>query len=387
MPDNVHYLWLRFFDAKNDALIKKLTFFINATKDDKVLIHDLFYTKTGLMMMKFFPSRDMGEWTVNGTREPTLGGWMSENDTLPITTSVFAENGIYRIHLEVLALVNANELVDQNNPPAFDSWWSVDEKGNISKYVTTLNLLDAHNGTIPTEIIPNNQVPLFNVNYSSNPVIITQVELASPFVLFPDNQTCYNKPGFASSYTCSTDVIPGHKVQCGYFIGSGTCEPIHQYTGGINQNCLGSEGFSNTPQWFDVYNTLNKTIQLQYFTVKVPTQNGSYYEDGPHYTMPNIGPHEKCTYGFYPVDEPISLDPANKTVLISYDYDGKHYTSSTPLLTDIYNDNRTWQFNGEKWTFAEQNTVAIPEFGTLAVPVLLIGIISVMAFYRSRFAK
>src|SRR5579864_8790587 len=105
------------------------------------------------------------------------------------------------------------------------------------------------------------------------PAIITQVELASPFALFPDNQTCYDKPGFASAYTCSTDIVPGHKVQCGYFIGSKTCEPIHQYTSGTNKNCLGSRGFSNAPQWFDVYNTLNKTIQLQYFTVRVPTQN------------------------------------------------------------------------------------------------------------------
>jgi len=219
---------------------------------------------------------------------------------------------------------------------------------------------------------------------SNPPAIITQVELASPFALFPDNQTCYDKPGFVSAYTCSTDIIPSHKVQCGYFIGSNTCEPIHQYTGNKNPSCLDSPGFSNAPQWFDVYNTLNKTIQLQYFTVRVPTQNGSYYEDGPHYSVPNIGPHEKCTYGFFPVNEPISLDPTNKTVLISYDYDGKHYSTSTPLLSDVQNDNRTWQYDGNKWTFAEQNTLSVPEF-PFTFPVLLFGIISTIAFYRMRF--
>jgi len=134
MPDNVHYLWLRFFDAKNDTLIKNISFFINATKDDKVLMHQLFYTKTGLMLMKFYPSHDAEKLIINGTREPTLGGMMSENDTLPITTSVFAESGTYHVHLQALALVNTNELVDQNNPPTFDSWWVVDDKGNISKY-------------------------------------------------------------------------------------------------------------------------------------------------------------------------------------------------------------------------------------------------------------
>jgi plastocyanin len=134
IPGNVHYLWLRFFDAKNDALIKNVSFFINATKGDTVLMNELFYTKTGLMLMKFYPAHDTGKLIINGTSEPMLGGMMSENDTLPITTSVFADNGIYNIRLEVLATNGINELVDQSNPPTFDSWWSVDKKGNISKY-------------------------------------------------------------------------------------------------------------------------------------------------------------------------------------------------------------------------------------------------------------
>lgn len=219
------------------------------------------------------------------------------------------------------------------------------------------------------------------------PAIITQVELASPLALFPDNQTCYDKPGFISAYTCSTNIIPNHKVQCGYFIGSKTCEPIHQYTHGTDKNCMGpqDEGTSNAPQWFDVYNTKNKTIQLQYFDVRILSASGpGYSEDGPHYTMPDIGPHDKCTFFFPPTDESISLDPTNKTILISYDYEGKHYISSTPLLTDLNNDNQTWQFDGNRWIFAEQNTVPVPEF-SFAIPILLISVTSLIVFYRVKF--
>ncbi|MGH3629024.1 MAG: hypothetical protein ACRDRL_16510 [Sciscionella sp.] len=134
LPNNVHYLWLRFFDAKNNELIKNVSFFINSTKDNKVLMHELFYTKTGFMLMKFHSDSDTGKLIINGTSEPTLGGMMSENDTLPITTSVFATNGTYHIHLEVLTIDYPNNIIDQSNPPTFDSWWLVDEKGNISKY-------------------------------------------------------------------------------------------------------------------------------------------------------------------------------------------------------------------------------------------------------------
>jgi hypothetical protein len=220
---------------------------------------------------------------------------------------------------------------------------------------------------------------------SNPPVLITQVELDSPFVFLPDNQICYDKPGFSNNYTCLTNLVPGHKVQCAYFLGSSTCEPIHQHTSGTNKSCLGSLGASNAPQWFDVYNTQNKTIQLQYFDVRVPSHGGgSYNEDGPYYTIPSIGPHEKCTYGFFPVDEAISLDPTNKTIAISYDYEGKHYTTSTPSFTDLYNDTRTWQFDGNKWIFAEQNTVTVPEF-PFAIPVLLTSIILLVVFYRMKF--
>ncbi|MGI0007738.1 MAG: hypothetical protein ACREAR_07065 [Nitrosotalea sp.] len=224
---------------------------------------------------------------------------------------------------------------------------------------------------------------------SNPPAIITQVELASPFVLFPDNQTCYNKPGFAPAYTCTTDIIPNHKVKCAYFIGSGTCEPIHQYTYGTDKNCLGSQemGISNAPQWFDVYNTQDKVIQLQYFDVMIPSTSGSgYSEDGPHYTIPEIGPHEKCTFFFFPIDEPISLDPTNRTILISYDYEGKHYVSSTPQLTDLDDDNKTWQFDGNKWIFTEQNIVSVPEFPFTAI-VLLTSISFMIIFYRMIFYR
>ena len=214
------------------------------------------------------------------------------------------------------------------------------------------------------------------------------MELDSSFVLLPDNQTCYDKPGFSNNYTCLTNLVLGHKVQCSYFLGSSVCEPIHQRTSDTNKSCLGSQGFANAPQWFDVYNTKNETIQLQYFDVRVPSKvgGGTYSEDGPYYNMPDIGPHEKCTYGFFPIDEAISLDPTNKTITISYDYEGKHYTSSTPALTDLYNDTRTWQFDGNKWAFAEQNTVSIPEF-PLASIVLLASISSMIIFYRIRFRK
>ena len=125
-------LYLEFFDEKNKTLVKNVSFFVNATKGDTILIHELFYTHTGSMTLKFSPGSDTGKLIINGTVEPTLGGMMSNNDILHIEMSAFTP-GTYHFHIEALALVDINNIVDQSNPPTFDSWWSVDDKGNISK--------------------------------------------------------------------------------------------------------------------------------------------------------------------------------------------------------------------------------------------------------------
>lgn len=241
----------------------------------------------------------------------------------------------------------------------------------------------------------------------SPPVIITQVELDSHFVLLPDTQTCFDKPGFASSYTCSTGLVPGHKVQCGYFLGSKTCEPIHLNSHFAN-SCIIATGFYANgtamkdishefgEQWASLYNRLDRPITVSHFKIFSYKDWDAAYE-GPtlpyHVANPPsispylvLGPHQSCIYGFYAIDEPMSLNTKDTILTAVYQYNGTQYQSQTPQLTDNYNDSKTWQLDGNTWTFAEQNTVTVPEF-QLTIPILLIGIVSVIAFYRIKFRK
>lgn len=57
----------------------------------------------------------------------------------------------------------------------------------------------------------------------------------------------------------------------------------------------------------------------------------------------------------------------------------------TPPLTDVYNDSRTWQYNGAGWIFTDKQ-VTIPEF-PFAVPILLVSITSLIIFHRIRSRK
>ena len=75
---------------------------------------------------------------------------------------------------------------------------------------------------------------------------------------------------------------------------------------------------------------------------------------------------------------------SNMEMDISYNYDNKDYSVSTSSLSDIYNDMRTWQYDGTKWTFAEEKTVIVPEF-PFAIPILVTGIASLLLFYKVKF--
>ncbi|MGI0092766.1 MAG: hypothetical protein ACREA8_01540 [Nitrosotalea sp.] len=219
------------------------------------------------------------------------------------------------------------------------------------------------------------------------PVILSQVELGSQFKFLPDNITCTSQPAVHPQRSCLTNLVPDRKVECSYISGN-SCEPLHQYTSGTNKSCFGDSVqpiSSSGSQWFDLYNTQNKTVPLQYFGIKLISGNDIQQSKGGGF---GIGPHEKCTLVLSNNYSQGALEfkPVNMTIQVSYYYDGKPYTTATPSLTDTYNDSETWQFDGNKWIFVEQNTMTVPEF-PFAQIILVFGIISTVVIYRIRFVQ
>src|SRR5512143_2008567 len=68
--------------------------------------------------------------TVYGDQNPTLGGWMSQTDEITVLSPILTEGGLYHLNMAILALDYANTLVDQSNPPKFDSYLSVGDVTN-----------------------------------------------------------------------------------------------------------------------------------------------------------------------------------------------------------------------------------------------------------------
>ncbi len=154
------YIQFRFFDANTNTTINNVSFFINATKGDQFLMNDLFYTHSGYLTIKLEPGGEPGHWTVQGDRDPVLGGWMSQDDQVNVIGPILTEGGLYHFHMEILALDYANTLVDPSNPPKFDSYLSVGD-------VSTQNVTYQNNSYNTTLISYYDKTSNFNFDQST----------------------------------------------------------------------------------------------------------------------------------------------------------------------------------------------------------------------------
>lgn len=152
---------------------------------------------------------------------------------------------------------------------------------------------------------------------------------------------------------------------------------------------------TNGSQWFKVYNPTDHLIHLG--TMYVNSSDGIHYlqmataESGlPPKQFQVLCLTVTCDQSILPKNE--VWPRVNDTITI-YPYPPGIRGNQPPLLwdrttplTDTFSDSRTWQFDGNQWTFAEQNTVTVPEF-PFVIPILLIGVASLIIFTRLRFGK
>lgn len=119
------FLKLRLFDANNNQTIQSNSFFVKVTKDDQLLMRELFYTKSGVLTIKFKPTNTPGKWQAYGDIEPTLGGWTATNDQVRVDAPIFLEGGLYHFEIKFIGIDAAKNIFRQGDEPTFNSYLSV----------------------------------------------------------------------------------------------------------------------------------------------------------------------------------------------------------------------------------------------------------------------
>ncbi|MGI0088618.1 MAG: hypothetical protein ACREBI_11770 [Nitrosotalea sp.] len=113
---------LRLYNANTNHTIPHVTYLLEVTKHDKMIMIDWFHSHSGELTMQITPTTTLGKWVILGDQEPFLGGWMQkDNSPLRIYAPIF-EKGIYHIHTEILTIYNDKNLFTLDETPKFDSW-------------------------------------------------------------------------------------------------------------------------------------------------------------------------------------------------------------------------------------------------------------------------
>lgn len=395
IPSNAHYLWLRFSDANTNQTIQHVSFFLNVTKDDESMLHDLFNTPNGVITLQVNSIGTAFNGTVLGDSEPMFGGWMPHGDEPVVVYAPAFDDATakYRLNIVMYSIDQDNNTFTMGTAPKFDFHLNLQDQDMIL--------------SIPYSEAKSKQVspmqhgyPPFDTAYSSNPVIITQVELATP--LQPGNQsgtdcvTYSNGTEICHSYSSPyrTNIhSPYYNIQCVFF--GGICQLTHQIENLGNQyNSL--QQYPQGTQWIQIYNQMNSTVHLTHFGVTPILDDVLHLQDMPPqyagadytgYTNFTMSPHHICSYGFIagPIGSALEFPLNDTSLAVVYDYNGVHHVAATPFLVDLNNDSKTWQYDGSQWVFTD-SVVSVPEF-PFVIPILLIGTVSVITFYRINFRK
>jgi len=118
---------LTLVDSKTGKSIPNVNYFLTLTKDDKLLLRELFYSKDGPLNLKLESSQ--GPVTVYASTEPFLGGWMSKNGPIRVTGPVLTEAGQYHYVVEIFGIDNVRNIFKPDNAPKFDSSFTIKTNG------------------------------------------------------------------------------------------------------------------------------------------------------------------------------------------------------------------------------------------------------------------
>lgn len=118
--------------------IPHVYYFITVTKDNNLLMKELFHSHSGNMTLNIddqkFSNTNGGEVNVLAAREPIMGAWTSNNtkiDNITIQAPILNEGGLYSFKVEILGIDNDTNVFKAINSLEYDSRLSI---GNVYHY-------------------------------------------------------------------------------------------------------------------------------------------------------------------------------------------------------------------------------------------------------------
>jgi hypothetical protein len=132
------YLQLKLFDAKTGQTVPHTTYFVEAWKDEKLLLRNSFHAHSGDLTLKIKPTDiSANEVVIYGDQLLELPDtWTAFGDKIDVKTPVLLDSGLYHFRITITGIDFDRLIFAEKDYRSFDSWLSV---GDISNQKITYN--------------------------------------------------------------------------------------------------------------------------------------------------------------------------------------------------------------------------------------------------------
>ncbi len=190
---------IRVFDPKTDENIKNVNFLIGLYHQEKMLFKDSFFSPEGDLTIKVHPTKE-GDMKISGEKEPLRGGWTAtDSKPIEITGPLFNSGGIYRLEIEVHAIDEAENVLDM--PLKYDAYVSIgqtsyhdqkskdgqDVKFRVKSYYDTITNFEYN---------PNENTITFEMPFDWSEQNVSQIPFVHEEIFFPKNFGDFLAPSY-----------------------------------------------------------------------------------------------------------------------------------------------------------------------------------------------
>lgn len=126
------FLQLKLFDSKSGKTVPHTTFFLEAWKDEKLLLRQNFHAHSGDLTLKIKPTDiDVNQVVVYGDQlEELPNTWAAFGDKIDVKAPVLLESGLYHFKITITGIDFDRNIFAEKDYKSFDSWLSVGDISN-----------------------------------------------------------------------------------------------------------------------------------------------------------------------------------------------------------------------------------------------------------------
>jgi len=126
------YLQLKLFDSKTGQTVPHTSYFVEAWKDEKLLLRSNFHAHSGDLTLKIKPTKvDVNNVVIYGDQlEELPNTWTAFGDKIDVLAPVLLESGLYHFRITITGIDFDRNIFAEKDYKSFDSWLSVGDISN-----------------------------------------------------------------------------------------------------------------------------------------------------------------------------------------------------------------------------------------------------------------